>query len=212
VFKFDWRRSKELGSYLDAVELFALSGVTHGAAADVFNAVALEPVCLVLMVHLLILSKAGAGDMQQGVFLAAVDRKVVVAALAGIHKLDVYVLPDSLEITVMPHFERERSGVAATLFRGSVVAAAGGMGINVVGFAVGDVDVATVSLPPRLAGRKVLVCVSDAPVAIGSTEPNQFRYPRSPLYRETRIRRSSFPPPQHPAYAAWCGLVLLRRL
>src|ERR1035441_3276349 len=48
--------------------------------------------------------------------------------------------------------------------------------------------------------------------AIGSTEPNQFRYPRSPLYRETRIRRSSFPPPQHPAYAAWCGLVLLRRL
>jgi hypothetical protein len=36
----------------------------------------------------------------------------------------------------------------------------------------------------------------------GSTEPNQFRYPRSPRYRETRIRRSSFPPPQHSAHAA----------
>jgi CheY-like chemotaxis protein len=48
--------------------------------------------------------------------------------------------------------------------------------------------------------------------ALGSTESNQFRYPRQSAVRETRIRRSSFPPPQHSAHAACCGLVLLRRL
>ena len=84
--------------------------------------------------------------------------------MAGIHKLDVDVLADALEIAVVPYLEREGGGLAAALFRGPLIAAAGGVRIDVVGLAVGDVDVAAVGLPTRLAGRKVLVGIGDAPV------------------------------------------------
>src|SRR5580704_4999034 len=48
--------------------------------------------------------------------------------------------------------------------------------------------------------------------AIGSTETNQFRYPRRrPCLVKPRIQRSTFTPPHHAVHAAQCGLFLLRR-
>ena len=157
---------QKLGCQLDAVKFLALRVVAHRAAADVLNPAALEPVGLVLVVHLLILGKAGAGNMQQRVLLAAVDREVIVAALAGIHKLDVDVLADPFQIAVMPDLKREGRGAAAAFFLGPFVVAAGGMGINIVRLAEGNVDVAAIGLPSRLAGRKMLVGIGDAPVVL----------------------------------------------
>jgi len=48
--------------------------------------------------------------------------------------------------------------------------------------------------------------------AVSSTKPNHFRYPAASVPRETRIRRSTFTPPQDAPSAASCGLFLVRRL
>ena len=68
--------------------------------------------------------------MLQRILLTAVDGEVIIAALAGIHKLDVDVLADALKVAIVPNFERESRGLATTLFHGPLVAAAGGVGIN----------------------------------------------------------------------------------
>ena len=52
---------------------------------------------LSFVVHLLILGKAGAGNVLQRVFLAAIDGEVVVTALAGVNELDVDVFADALQ-------------------------------------------------------------------------------------------------------------------
>ena len=104
--------------------------------------------------------------MQQRVLLAAVDGEVVVAALASIHKLQIDVLPDALEITVVPRLEGEGGGFAAAFFHRPLVAAAGGMRVNGVGRAPGDVNPPAVRLPAGLAGRIVLVGVGDATIVL----------------------------------------------
>ena len=104
--------------------------------------------------------------MQQRVLLAAVDGEVVVAALAGIHKLQVDVLADAFEIAVVPDLKREGRGLAAAFFHGPLVAAAGGVRVDRVRLAEGDIDVAAIRLPARLAGGKVLVGIGDAPVVL----------------------------------------------
>ena len=104
--------------------------------------------------------------MQQRVLFAAVDGEVVVAALATVHKLEVDVLADALQVAVMPGFKGEGGGLAAAFVDGPLVAAAGGVGIDRVGRAEGDVDVAAVGLPAGLAGGEVLVRVGDAAVVL----------------------------------------------
>ena len=88
-----WRR-EDLGGQLDAVKLLGLLSLPRRARAQGLDA-ALEAVGLVALAHLLVHGQAGSGNAQQRVLLAAVDGEVVVAALAGIDKLQVYVLADA---------------------------------------------------------------------------------------------------------------------
>jgi hypothetical protein len=95
--------------------------------------------------------------VKKRVLLAAIDGEVVIAALAGIHKLQVDVLADALKIAIVPGFKREGRSAAAAFVLGTLVLAAGGVRIDVVRRSKGDVDVTAVGLPAWLAGRKVLV-------------------------------------------------------
>ena len=52
VLELDRRRREQLGRLLNAIEFLALVGVAHRAIAQLLQAVALEPVGLVLVVHL----------------------------------------------------------------------------------------------------------------------------------------------------------------
>ena len=60
--------------------------------------------------------QARSRNVLQGVLLRAVDRHVVVAAHAGVHKFDVDVVADSLKIAVMPYLEGIGRGISAALF------------------------------------------------------------------------------------------------
>ena len=132
VLELDRGRREDLGGQLDAVKLLRLLLLRRRARAQAFHA-ALEAVGLRALAHLLIHGRAGAGNVQKRVLLAAVDGEVVVAALASIHKLQIDVLPDALEITVVPRLEGEGGGFAAAFFHRPLVAAAGGMRVNGVG-------------------------------------------------------------------------------
>ena len=66
----------------------------------------------------------------------------------------------------MPHLKRKCGGLAAALVHGALVRTAGGMGIDGVRFPEGDIDVAAIRLPARLAGRKVLIRIGDTPVVL----------------------------------------------
>src|SRR5208283_2142783 len=154
------------GHELDAVELLALVGIAHRTIAQLLQSVALEPVGLVLLVHLFPLRKPGAGNIFQGVLLASVDGEVVIAALAGIHELEIDVLAKALEIAVVPHLKREGGRLAATLFHRPLVHAARGVGVDAVGWAPGNIDMTAVGLPAGFTGGKVVVGVLDAPVML----------------------------------------------
>ena len=119
-----------------------------------------------MCLHLFILRKARAGNVLQSVFLAAVDGEVVVAALAGVDKLQVDVFADALQIAVVPDLEWERRGLAAALFHGPLIHAAGGMRVNRVRRSPHNVDAPAIRLPARLASRKMLVGIGDAPVVL----------------------------------------------
>ena len=110
--------------------------------------------------------QTGARHVQQRVLLGAIECHVIVAALAGIHELDVDVVADALDIPVMPGLKGEGRRLAAALIHGPLVGAAGGMRLDAVRLAVRNVDVTAVGLPARLACGKVLVRVGDAAVML----------------------------------------------
>ena len=91
---------------------------------------------------------------------------MVVAAHAGVDELDVDVVADAGQIAVVPDLKGEGRGLAAALVHGALVVAAAGVGVDAVGLAVGDVDVAAVGLPAGHAGGEVLVRVGDAGVVL----------------------------------------------
>ena len=104
--------------------------------------------------------------MQQCVLLAAIDGEVVVAALAGIHKLQFDVFTDPLDISVVPGFKGKRGCIAAALIRRPLVVAARGVGFSRIRRTPGYVDAPAVGLPARLAGGIVLVGIGDATVVL----------------------------------------------
>src|SRR6185312_10672037 len=109
---------------------------------------------------------AGSWRVLQGILLRAIDRRMVVAAHARIHKLDVDVVADSCDIAVVPRLKREGRGVSATLLHRTLIASARRMRINRVWFAERDIDMPAVRHPSRLARRKMLVRISDARVVL----------------------------------------------
>src|SRR5208283_3249144 len=118
IAELDRRRGEYLGGQLDAIEFFALLCLRHRATAELLDASAREAVALAAFAHLLVLSKPGAGYVFQSVFLAAVDGEVVVAALAGVDKLQVGVFANAFEIAVVPNLEWKRGSLAAAFFTG----------------------------------------------------------------------------------------------
>jgi hypothetical protein len=91
---------------------------------------------------------------------------VIVVAHAGVDELDHHFLPDPLDIAIAPGFKWKRGGFAATFFHGALVTAAGGMGIDFIGWSEHDVHVAAVALPAGDAGREVLVGIGDTPIVL----------------------------------------------
>src|SRR6185437_7901258 len=91
---------------------------------------------------------------------------VIVAALAGVDELDVNVVADALDIPVMPGLKGERRGLASAFIHGALIGAAGRVGVGTVRLAVGDVYVAPIGLPARLASSEVLVGVGDPAVVL----------------------------------------------
>ena len=166
ILELDRGRSEELGSQFDTVELLALGGISHRASTKILEPAALEAVALVLVVHFLPLGKACAGNVQQGILFAAINREVVVTALAGIHELDVDVLPDPFQVPVMPHLKRECCSTAAPLVLRTLVISAGRVRINIVWLAKSNIDVAAVGPPPRFARREVLVGIGNSTVVL----------------------------------------------
>ncbi len=66
----------------------------------------------------------------------------------------------------MPDLEREGRRIAAALFHRTLVASSAGMRVDVVRLAVGNVDVAAVCSPTRLARRKSLVRIRDPRIVL----------------------------------------------
>src|ERR1019366_1707900 len=76
------------------------------------------------------------------------------------------LLPNALDVAIAPCFKREGRGLAAAFFHGALVAAAGGMGVNLIRRPKHDVHPAAIGLPTGDAGRVVLVGIRDTPVVL----------------------------------------------
>ena len=83
-----------------------------------------------------------------------------------VDELDDHFLSNPFEVAIAPLLERESGGLAAAFFHGTLVAAARGMGLDLVGRPKHDVHPAAVGLPTRDAGRVVLVGICDTPVVL----------------------------------------------
>src|SRR5439155_9997314 len=124
----------------------------------------IETVGLRSQTHLLHQREAGVGDHQQGVLLGRVHGHAVFAGHRGIHEFDDDVGADTLDPAIAPLLEGVSGGGAAALFRGTLIAAAGGVRFDLVGGPEGDVDTAAVALPARDARGVTLIGVGDATV------------------------------------------------
>ena len=92
--------------------------------------------------------------------------QVIIAARAGIDELQVDVLTDSFEIAITPILVRIGGGGAAALLLRTIVGAAGGMRLDLVGGAPHDVNAAAIGLPAWNAGSEMLVGISDAAIVL----------------------------------------------
>src|SRR6202041_3153916 len=151
---------------IEPVELLALVLRRHWSGAQLFQSTARKAISLFRLPCLLVHRLPRSGDVLQRIFLRAVDRHVVVAAHAGVDKLDVDVIADTVQVAVVPDLKREGRGVAAALFHWTVVGAAAWVRVDVVGLAVGDVDMTAIGSPAWLAGGEVFVRVRDAGVVL----------------------------------------------
>ena len=89
---------------------------------------------------------------------------MVFAGAGGIDKPEFDVVADVFEMAIAPDIEGIDGGGAAALFGGTVVGAAGGVGIDFVGRAPEDIDVAAIGFPAGDSGGEAVVGVSDAAI------------------------------------------------
>ncbi len=98
--------------------------------------------------------------------------------------------PNPFQIPVVPGLERERRRLSAAFFNRTLVAAAAGVRLGRVRFAVLDVDHPPVRHPARFARREVLVGIRDAPVmllAILVLRRIRIRIPTPPEVLDERV-------------------------
>src|SRR5215472_15341675 len=97
--------------------------------------------------------------MRERVLLTRVHRNVIFAGTGGIHKLDFDVFANPIQMAIAPHLPGKRRCGTTPLFRGTLVCAPGGLGVDFIGWTTDDVDTAAISLPANDAGREVFVSI-----------------------------------------------------
>src|SRR5262249_35231841 len=110
--------------------------------------------------------QTGVGHVQQSVFLGPVHGHLVGAATAVVYEFDFDFLSNTFEPAITPDFKRVSFRLPAAFFRGTLIRAAHGVGIDAIGLAVHDVDPTAISAPARHAGGEVLIGIGDAPVVL----------------------------------------------
>src|SRR5581483_2555601 len=116
--------------------------------------------------HGFVHGQAGAGHLRQGILFAPVDGHDVGIAVALIDKLDFHFLPNAIDVAIAPLFPRIGLSFASALFNRALIGAARGVGFDLVGRTVHDVNAAPVRLPSGDAGGKTLVGICDATVVL----------------------------------------------
>ena len=91
---------------------------------------------------------------------------MVVVATALIHKFDLDLLPDSIDVPVAPIFERIGGRLSTTFFDRPVVLATARMCVNFIGRTIHDVNAPAVGSPARNSRCVVLIRVRDAAIVL----------------------------------------------
>ncbi len=111
-------------------------------------------------------SQASSGNVKQSVFFRGVGGQTEFASAAGIHKLQLYVLANALNIVVGPIFEGVGLCFTAALIQRALVVFPLRVALKRVGLTVHDVNAAAIGSPAGNAGRKMLIGISDAAIML----------------------------------------------
>lgn len=107
-------------------------------------------------------------NMSKSVFFARIAGDVIFARARGINKLDFDIFSDSFQVAIAPLLPSVANGIPSTLLKGTLVSAASGMRVDLVGWTPDDIDAATVGFPARNAGSEVFVGVGQAAIVLFS--------------------------------------------
>src|SRR6266481_2559366 len=166
VLELYGRSRLQFGELFQTVKLLGLPIIIERRLAQLLDTTVGEAARLARHPHLLVQRQPRIRGVLQGVFFRAVHRHVIVAAHAAIDELDYYFLPNPLEVAIAPLLERESGGFAAAFVHRALVAAAGGVGLDLIRGPKHDVSAAAVGLPPGDASRVVFVGIRDTPVVL----------------------------------------------
>ena len=167
VRELNLRSGLQLGELLQAVELLGLQRRTVRAKTQALQPVgAREARRLVRHAHLLVECQARVRGIEQGILFGAVHGHVEFVAHAGVDEFDDDFLADPVDVAVPPVFKRKRRGLAAAFFYGALVGSTRGMGVDLIGLAVHDVNPAAIRSPAGHSRREMLVGIGDALVVL----------------------------------------------
>ena len=165
VFELHRRRFLQLIKLLQAVKLLALLILSKRAGPQPLEAAASKAIRLARHAHLLVKSQPRIGGIkQQCIFLAAIHGHVVVAAHAGVDKLDDHFLTDIFQVAITPVLKRVSGSLTAPFVHGTLVRPAGRMRFNLIRRPIHNVDSASVGFPARDSGSEMFVRVCHTPV------------------------------------------------
>ena len=165
ILELHGRRLVQLCELFQPVKLLGLRSLCERSVAEPLHA-AIEAVRLARHSHLLVHGQAAVRGVEQGILFRPVHRHVVVAAHAGIDKLDDHFLADTFDVAVAPIFKGKSRSRAAALFHRTLVGSAGGMRLDLVRRTVDDVNAAAIGFPSGNAGREVFVRIRDAAIVL----------------------------------------------
>src|SRR5664279_5926658 len=166
VLELDLWRRVDLGQHFEFGELIVVLYPCLGTGVGATRATIGNALPLVCQAHLLVKGLATVRSVQQGVLLVGIDGQMIVAAHAGIDKLEVDLLANSLEVAVAPILKGIGGSLATAFFHRTAVAATRGMRVNLVGWTPHNVNAPTVGSRPWDSRRKMFVGVGDAAVVL----------------------------------------------
>ena len=112
--------------------------------------------------------QADLGGVVDGILVLGPQGQAVLPAEAGVHEFDPDLLSQgpAFDIAVPPHFKGKGNRLSAPLLGWAVVSAAGGMPLDLVRRAEGDIDPPPVRLPTRSSRGETLIGKGDAAVVL----------------------------------------------